>query len=50
MLLVDKSKYNQSMLEVVCALGELDELVVDALPAKTLAAELRKAGVRLHVS
>jgi len=49
-LLIDKSKYNQLMLEVVCSLAELDEMVVDAAPAKALAGELHKAGVRLHVS
>ena len=49
-LLIDKSKYNQPMLEVVCSLAELDEMVVDAAPAKALAGELHKAGVRLHVS
>lgn len=49
-LLVDKSKYEQPMLEVVCSLAELDEIVVDEAPAKTLTGELRQARIRLHVA
>lgn len=49
-LLVDKSKYEQPMLEVVCSLAELDEIVVDEAPAKTLSGELRQARIRLHVA
>lgn len=49
-LLVDASKYEQPMLELVCPLDELDDLVVDAPAPRALARRLRAARVDVHVA
>ncbi len=47
-LLADRSKFDQLMLEVVCPLRDLDDIVVDAPPSKALSRAIEKASIRLH--
>ena len=49
-LLVDKSKYEQPMLEVVCPLSDLDDIVVDNEPSRALAKRLQNTGVRINLA
>jgi DeoR/GlpR family transcriptional regulator of sugar metabolism len=49
-LLIDRSKYDQPRLEVVCPLSALDDIVADQAPSRALAKHLAKASVRLHLA
>lgn len=49
-LLIDRSKYDQPRLEVICPLSDLDDIVADEAPARALAKHLDKASVRLHLA
>ena len=49
-LLVDHSKLEQARYELVCPLGDLDDLVTDAPPPAPLAEALSTAGVALHLA
>lgn len=49
-LLVDHSKFDQARYEVVCPLGDLDDLVTDARPPPALADAIGAGGVSLHVA
>ena len=48
-LLVDRGKFAQRFLEVVCPLEGLDDLVSDAKPPKALAQALARAGVAVRL-
>ncbi len=50
MLLIDHGKFDLRLLEVVCPLGHVDEIVTDARPPAAIANGLKKAGVTLHVA
>ena len=47
-LLVDHSKFNRSMLDLICPLQELSEVVVDRTPSGKLRTALKQAGVTVH--
>jgi DeoR/GlpR family transcriptional regulator of sugar metabolism len=49
-LLADSGKFGRGLLERVCPLAELTELVTEAAPAPALAAALAKAGVRVTLA
>ena len=49
-LLLDSSKFNVLRHELVCPLGEIDEIVTDRRPASPLRAELTKAAVEVTVA
>lgn len=49
-LLVDHGKFDVRLLEVVCPLEQIDELVTDAPPPPALGKALQRAGVELHVA
>jgi len=49
-LLADHSKFNVRMLDVVCALSELDRVITDQPPDDDLAEALRAAGAELNVA
>ena len=49
-LLVDKSKYELPMLELVCPLGDLDDIVVDDAPSKALTKRVQNTGVQIHLA
>lgn len=49
-LLIDGSKFDQPMLEVVCPLTALDDVVVDRSPEGELREALDAASVRVHVA
>lgn len=49
-LLADHSKFNVRMLEVVCPLTDLSEVVTDAPPDANLAQALQQAGAQLTVA
>ncbi|HSA79420.1 MAG TPA: hypothetical protein VLE23_01275, partial [Geminicoccaceae bacterium] len=49
-LLVDHSKFDQARYEIICALAELDDLVSDAPPPRTLAEAIARANVALHLA
>lgn len=49
-LLMDHGKFDLGLLEVVCPLDDLDDVVVDTPPEKQLSNALRNSGVTLHVA
>lgn len=49
-LLLDSSKYDLVQFERVCALSDIDELVAEASPPKSLSGGLRRAGVRVTLA
>lgn len=49
-LVIDQTKFGQTMFEVVCPLSDLDHLVTDAAPIGSLQKSLAKANVTLHVA
>lgn len=49
-LLVDLSKLGVRAVDRICALGDLDDIVADARPGRSLAREVPRAGVSLHLS
>lgn len=49
-LLIDSSKFGHSYLSLVCPLGDLDTVVLDAAPQVELAAALKGAGVEVRVA
>jgi DeoR/GlpR family transcriptional regulator of sugar metabolism len=49
-LVVDRSKFDTPRHELVCALDELDDVVVDAAPDADLGDALEASGVTLHVA
>jgi DeoR/GlpR family transcriptional regulator of sugar metabolism len=50
LLVVDSSKFDSPQFERVCALSQIDDLVTEARPPKSLAAALRRAGTRVVVA
>jgi len=50
LLLADHSKFGTALLEVVCPLAALDDLVTDAAPPADLGEALADAGVAVHVA
>lgn len=50
MLLIDRGKFDVRLLEVICGLKQLDELVTDAAPPAAIRRALKGAGVTLHVA
>lgn len=48
LLLVDHGKFGRTMLDLICPLGELTEIVVDLAPAPPLPGALERAGVAIH--
>ena len=49
-LLLDSSKFNALRHELVCPLGEIDEIVTDRRPGGALRTELKKAAVEVTVA
>jgi DeoR/GlpR family transcriptional regulator of sugar metabolism len=49
-LLVDHSKFDQPRYEIICALGELDDLISDEPPPRALAEAIAQAHVTLHLA
>ena len=49
-LLIDSSKYTRPGLELVCSLGELDDIVTDQAPPPALLKRLDLAAVRAHIA
>jgi DeoR/GlpR family transcriptional regulator of sugar metabolism len=49
-LLLDSSKFDVLRHELVCPLGEIDEIVTDSRPDGALRAELTKAAVDVTVA
>ena len=49
-LLVDRGKFDQPFLEVVCPFESLDDVVCDSLPPKALGRALMRAKVAVHVA
>ena len=47
-LLVDRSKFNRTMLDLICPLGDLSDLVVDRAPSGKLRKALKQAGVAVY--
>ncbi len=50
LLIADSSKYELAQFERVCALADVDEIVSEAAPPKSLAARLRQAQVKVTVA
>jgi DeoR/GlpR family transcriptional regulator of sugar metabolism len=50
LLLVDHTKFDVRMLEIVCPLTDLDEVVTDVTPPDDLTAALRGAGVTITIA
>lgn len=50
LLLMDRSKFDLRLFEVVCPLEDIDELVVDADPSPPIRRALAAAKVRLHIA
>ncbi|MEE8188534.1 MAG: DeoR/GlpR family DNA-binding transcription regulator [Kiloniellales bacterium] len=50
LLLVDETKFETRSLELVCPLGELNDVIVDAAPGPLLQEALDEAGVKTHVA
>lgn len=48
MLLVDHSKFNRTMLDLICPLRDLSDIVVDRAPIGKLRTALKQAGVNVH--
>ena len=49
-LLVDHSKYNRTMLDLVCPLEDLSDVVVDQAPGGRLRTALTRADVTVHIA
>jgi DeoR family glycerol-3-phosphate regulon repressor len=49
-LLVDHAKFGRRMLDLICPLAALDDVVTDAAPDPALQAALATAGVAVHVA
>jgi DeoR/GlpR family transcriptional regulator of sugar metabolism len=47
-LLVDRSKFDRTMLDLICPLDDLSDIVVDSPPGGELSAALDRAGVVVH--
>ena len=50
LLLVDHSKFGRTMLDLICPLAELTDIVVDRAPDPSLLGDLEKADVTLHAT
>jgi DeoR/GlpR family transcriptional regulator of sugar metabolism len=48
MLLVDHSKFNRTMLDLICPLRDLSDVIVDRAPSGKLRTALNRAGVTVH--
>lgn len=49
-LLVDHSKFNRTMLDLICPLEDLSDIVVDRTPGGKLRMALKRAGVMVHAA
>lgn len=49
-LLVDHSKFNRTMLDLICPLGDLSDIVADRPPSGKLRAALNREGVTIHAA
>jgi len=50
LLLIDHSKFGRAMLDLVCPLSDLDDIVVDRAPDRSLRRIIEKAGVSIHIA